>query len=140
MTIEDCEAVGEIERRNFSVPWTVDDFEGSIVQDNYRLYVCVSDDDEIIGYSSFYFVVDEAEIVNIFVREDYRKSGIGKALIEKMIEEARNQNVKNMFLEVRKSNEPAKGLYKKCGFSDVSIRKGFYEKPTEDAIVMRIMI
>ena len=142
MTIKDCDKVSEIEKESFSMPWSRDNFEGSVLQENYCLLVAVSDEDEddILGYCCFYYVLDEAEIPNVCVRKDMRGQGIAFAMMTELIERARNLSVTDMYLEVRASNEPAKALYKKLGFESVGMRKGFYELPKEDAVIMRLNI
>ncbi len=142
MTIKDCDRVSKIEKATFSMPWSRDNFEGSILQENYCLLVAVSDEDEndILGYCCFYYVLDEAEIPNVCVREDMRGQGIAFDMMKELIFRAKKLDVKDMFLEVRAGNEPAKALYSKLGFKDVGLRKGFYELPKEDAIIMRLNI
>lgn len=139
MTIEDLDKVAAIEAATFSVPWSRDAFEGSLLQENYRFIVAASEEDEgdVLGYCCFYHVMDEAEIPIVCVRNDKRRMGIGEAMLGRLIECAAECDVKTMFLEVRKSNEAARNLYRKAGFEDSGIRKGFYECPREDAVVMR---
>lgn len=140
MTIKDCDRVGEIEKETFSMPWSRDNFEGSILQENYCLLVAVADDDgdDIMGYCCFYYVLDEAEIPNVCVREDCRGQGIAYKMMNELINRAKSLEVRDMYLEVRVSNEPARNLYRKLGFRDVGLRKGFYELPKEDAVIMRL--
>ena len=142
MTIKDCLRVSEIEKDSFTMPWSRDNFEGSVLQENYCLLVAVSDEDEddILGYCCFYYVLDEAEIPNVCVRQDVRGQGIAYSMMSELIERARKLDVRDMYLEVRVSNEPARGLYRKLGFTDVGLRKGFYELPREDAVIMRLNI
>ena len=142
MTIKDCLRVSEIEKDSFTKPWSRDNFEGSVLQENYCLLVAVSDEDEddILGYCCFYYVLDEAEIPNVCVRQDVRGQGIAYSMMSELIERARKLDVRDMYLEVRVSNEPARGLYRKLGFTDVGLRKGFYELPREDAVIMRLNI
>ncbi len=142
MTIKDCDRVSEIEKATFSMPWSRDNFEGSILQENYCLLVTVSDDDDddIMGYCCFYYVLDEAEIPNVCVRKDCRGQGIAYKMMNELIKKAKSFEVRDMYLEVRVSNEPARSLYRKLGFRDVGLRKGFYELPKEDAVIMRLNI
>ncbi|MCR5583903.1 MAG: ribosomal protein S18-alanine N-acetyltransferase [Lachnospiraceae bacterium] len=140
MTIKDCDRVSEIEKDTFSMPWSRDNFEGSILQENYCLLVAVSeeDDSDILGYCCFYYVLDEAEIPNVCVRKDMRGQGIAFKMMTELIKRAKEFEVRDMYLEVRVSNEPARALYRKLGFRDVGIRKGFYDLPKEDAVIMRL--
>lgn len=142
MKIEDLDKVTAIEASSFSIPWSKDAFEGAILQDNYCIIVAVSDDDEsdILGYCCFYYVMDEAEIPTVCVRNDMRKMGVGTEMLQGLLKKAEELKLSSVYLEVRVSNEPAKGLYKKLGFEESGIRKNFYERPREDAIVMRYAI
>lgn len=142
MKIEDVDKVSEIEADSFTTPWNKDAFEGSILQENYRLLVAVNDEDDsdIYGYCSFYYVMDEAEIPNVCVRRDKRKLGIGYEMLSKLLEIAKEAGVHTIYLEVRASNNAAIALYKKLGFSENGIRRDFYEKPREDALIMRCVL
>ena len=80
---------------------------------------------------------DEAEITNVAVDKDFRRIGVGKGLIEKLKEVGIEKGIKSFFLEVREGNEAARKLYEKCGFKEVGVRRGFYSKPIEDAILMK---
>ena len=90
----------------------------------------------ILGYAGFYISIDEADITNIAVESHSRRQGIGRALMEKVIDTCENKGVRMIGLEVRAGNEPAKRMYSDLGFKEVGVRKGFYEHPTEDACVM----
>ena len=139
MTFEDLDSVAAMEKENFSVPWSRDSFEGSLLQDNYRMVVVNSDtdEDEVLGYCCFYYVLDEAEIANVCIRKDMRNQGLGLAMMSFIIKLAKELGVSTMYLEVRESNTAAQALYKKLGFFENGRRKNFYELPREDALVMR---
>ncbi len=139
MTFEDLDSVAAMEKENFSVPWSRDSFEGSLLQDNYRMVVVNSDtdEDEVLGYCCFYYVLDEAEIANVCIRKDMRNQGLGFAMMSFVIKLAKELGVSTMYLEVRESNTAAQALYKKLGFFENGRRKNFYELPREDALVMR---
>ncbi|MBR6358015.1 MAG: ribosomal protein S18-alanine N-acetyltransferase [Lachnospiraceae bacterium] len=142
MTIDDLDIVSAIEKECFSVPWSRDSFEGSLMQDNYVLVVATDDNDEkdILGYCCFYHVLDEAEIANVCIRPDARKQGLGYSMMRSVVDIAKELGVSTMYLEVRESNAAAQALYKKLGFFENGRRKGFYELPHEDALVMRYNI
>ena len=94
------------------------------------------EDPEILGYAGILMVPDEADITKISVRKDMRRQGIGAALLEGLKARAPEHGIRKIFLEVRKSNEAAIRLYKKCGFIQVGERKRYYNDPVEDALVM----
>ena len=91
-------------------------------------------DDKTIGYLEYSVIYDRMEIDNIEVMDEYRKRGIGSKLMECLINLAKENNINNITLEVRVSNEIARNLYKKYGFKDVAIRKYYYGD--EDGILM----
>lgn len=132
----DVKSVAEIEQQVFSMPWSekgILDF----LDNTYSRFFVSEKDDEITGYIGSYIVADEMDITNIAVKNQYQRMGIGRMLMEKVMEEARNENCSFINLEVRESNNNAMGLYEKMGFKRVGIRKNFYSRPTENAIFYR---
>ena len=135
MVPEDAEAVARIEADSFSMPWTVNGFLTALERRDTIFYVAEKMG-EILGYVGFYISIDEADITNIAVEKDFRRQGIGRLLMETVIDTCTRKDVQMLGLEVRAGNEPAKALYTELGFRAVGIRKGFYERPVEDACVM----
>ena len=78
----------------------------------------------------------EVYITNVAVFPEFRRNGVGKALVECLVKQMKTEHADFVTLEVRKSNINAISLYEKCGFKKVGERKNFYEKPIEDAILM----
>ena len=138
MTIEDIQAVTEIEKKCFSSPWSEKSFEDSISREDTIFLVC--EEGSITGYIGMYISFDEASITNVAVSPEFRKKGYGEQLVAEAKFAAKEANAENIFLEVRVSNEPAISLYKKMGFEELGIRKKFYEHPVEDAIIMKVGI
>ena len=91
---------------------------------------------ETVGYCGYYRSFEEAEIVNVAVREDMRGNGIGEKMIAELVRIGREAGVVRFLLEVRKSNESAIRCYEKNGFAVIGMRRNFYEKPMEDAAIM----
>ena len=91
---------------------------------------------EVIGYIGMKVVLDEADITNVAVLPAYRKKGIAGKLLEQLLDEARQQGIYSIYLEVRDSNAAAITLYKHAGFKEVGKRKNYYEHPQEDARLM----
>lgn len=135
MTAEDGADVAKIELECFSLPWSEEALIASL-QQNYSYFVVACTDESIIGYGGVYVVAGEAEIINIAVKSEYRGKGVGKELVMALLQEAKKRDAKNTFLEVRESNINAIALYEKCGFKKNGIRKNFYEKPVENAVIM----
>ena len=90
----------------------------------------------IAGYMGVWAVLDEGHIMNVAVNPDFRRRHIGEALISCMLEVTGANGVHSWTLEVRSDNEPAKALYRKMGFVEAGIRKGYYEYDNTDAIIM----
>jgi len=149
MTLEDLEMVALIEQECFSQPWSEKSFKDSIERNDTIFLVCVetpsveekkSSENSILGYIGMYVSFDEANITNVAVSKAARNRGCGKELVTNAKSFAKEANVANIFLEVRRSNIPAISLYKKMGFEELGIRKNFYEHPVEDAIIMKVGI
>ena len=135
MIKEDVAQVSELEKKYFSLPWSYESLEKEI--DNKGSIVCVAiSDNRVVGYGGMLVVMDEGDITNIVVDEEYRELGIGKAIVEFLINEGEKRGCHDYTLEVRVSNEAAINLYKKLGFISEGVRPRFYEKPVEDAFIM----
>ncbi len=91
---------------------------------------------DLLGYVWARFVLDEGDIGNVAVAPDFRRRGVGAALLRALLEEAARRQAAVVQLEVRESNLAARRLYEKNGFETVGKRKNYYEKPAEDAILM----
>ena len=135
MTKEDCTQVAEIEAASFSMPWSLGAFTETVEKENFRYFVA-EENGEILGYCGFLFVLDEAEIPNVCVKEAARKRGIGAKMMRVLLDDARSLGMAVLYLEVRESNQAARRLYESLGFVENGIRKNFYAQPREDAILM----
>lgn len=94
----------------------------------------------IAGYIIARETAGELHINNVAVRTPYRRRGIGAALLNRVLEEARTRKAKAAFLEVRSANRSAQTLYEKCGFKAIARRPNYYSEPQEDAVVMSLML
>lgn len=135
MEDRDISTVEQIEKSIFSLPWSTKSFAdaANTPENVYLVCECTG---EIAGYCGMWTVLGEGNITNIAVSPSYRRSGVAEALLKELERRARLKDVTVFFLEVRQSNEAAKRLYEKLGYSPIGVRKRFYEKPVEDAIVM----
>ena len=131
-----------IEGESFTAPWTQRMFESFWASPSGRCFVARKND-ALCGYICIYTVPGEpetsngdAEIANIAVDIRYRRMGVGKMLISKALEFARENACGDIFLEVRRSNISAAALYCKLGFYQYGVRKNYYTKPKEDALLM----
>ena len=92
----------------------------------------------IVGYVVALDAADEGEILNLAVAPVMRRTGLGRALVHQILEALSDRGVRQVFLEVRESNAPARALYAALGFKEVGRRKQYYRRPVEDAIVLRL--
>jgi len=138
MRIADLDAVMEIENASFSMPWSLWMFQKELSDKRNSHFLVVRSGSEVAGYIGFWMAVDEAHIVTIAVRSDFRRKGVGSMLIGAALTLALRLGAVAATLEVRVSNLPAQELYKKFGFEMIAIRKGFYSDTKEDAYVMWI--
>lgn len=136
MAIEDLERVMEIEMESFTTPWPWDSFLLEITKNKLARYIVAEIDGLVVGYGGIWLIIDEGHITNIAVDKRYRGIGVGKKIIEGLIELCKNNSINSMTLEVRKSNIVAQKLYKKYGFVEAGIRPNYYSDDKEDAIIM----
>ena len=135
MLLTDVPQVCEIERRTFSIPWSEKAFEDSLKLP-HALFVVACLGEQILGYCGLYQVFNEGDITNIAVSLEYRGMGIAGKLLEAIFIYSEERGIEAFTLEVRESNVPAIHLYSKYGFEKVGLRKNFYEKPKEHAVIM----
>ena len=140
MRTEDVPQVALLEKQIFSRPWSVDSFEKALTYPEQILLVAeetAGEEKVIHGYSILFAAADQADVSNIAVDPAFRGQKIGDALMREMLNRAKEKGVREVFLEVRESNAPAIGLYQKYGFSQIGVRKAYYEEPREDALLMK---
>lgn len=135
MQKEDIEAVSLIEARTFSMPWSPKDFLQMVEAEN-ALYLVAKENGTAIGCCGVRNILGEGEITNVVIDEPYRGRKISTAMLSELLKRGEQMGIKSFTLEVRKSNEAAIHLYEKAGFVTEGIRKNFYEKPREDALIM----
>lgn len=135
---KDLLCVTEIARQSFSTPWSLKSFETELLNTHSILKVAEVNG-EIVGYIVLRIILDEAELLSIAVKPDFRQNGIATALIKNVVDEMKNI-IKICFLEVRMSNYAAIRLYEKSGFKKIGVRNRYYILPEEDAIIMKLEI
>jgi ribosomal-protein-alanine N-acetyltransferase len=140
---EDVPAIAAIERRVFSDPWSERSFR-DVLAHPAMYFVCVREpkaddyaDECVRGYVVAWFAGGQGEIANLAVEESARGRGLGSALLDAALDEARGHGIEEVFLEVRSSNVRARELYQSRGFVEVGRRRRYYRRPVEDAIILR---
>lgn len=136
MQPEHVAAVAEMERQCFSDPWS-EKSVASELDNPLSLWLIAEADGVVAGYVGSQTVLDSADMMNLAVSQDFRRQGVGEQLVNSLTEALAEKGVKTLLLEVRISNEPAKELYQKLGFEIVGKRPRYYEKPREDALILR---
>ena len=126
-------AVAELEKQNFSEPWSENSVRGELTN-ALALWLVALDGEEVVGYVGSQTVLGEADMMNIAVAPSHRRQGIARLLVEELI---RQLDASMLTLEVRASNEGAIKLYESLGFRQVGLRKNYYRKPKEDALILR---
>ena len=124
-----------IEQACFSMPWTRGQLAAQL-DENRHVFLAAVDGDRVLGYVGMMYVLDEGYIANVAVATEARRQGIGRALIAALLKRADELELAFVTLEVRPSNTAAVALYSAFGFEPVGRRKNYYDKPSEDALLM----
>jgi ribosomal-protein-alanine N-acetyltransferase len=133
----DLPAIVDIENGAFSDPWSATSFRTMIAAPHTRFDVLVDPAGAVCGYGILLLVPPEADVANIAVAPRIRLQGAGRQLLSHLLAEARAAGVRAVHLEVRESNLPAQRLYARLGFTIAGRRRGYYQQPREDALVLR---
>ena len=141
---EDLDDICGIAQSSFATPWKKNDFAALIGKDTAVFRVCMlrregetQETAAAAGYGCIQLAADEGDLLSIAVREEFRGSGIGTALLDALLKAAADLGARRIFLEVRESNCPAIRMYEQAGFRQVGIRRNYYTGPEEDALLMR---
>ncbi len=142
MRREDLSEILAIEVASFAVPWTQEMFESELARGDLSEILVARLADAgtpppVGGYICVWVVSDELHINNIAVDRRWRRRGIAGALLEAALDHGRVRGARRAFLEVRVSNLAAQALYRQYGFEAAGVRRGYYDQPTEDAVIMR---
>ena len=136
---DDLAQIVKLDRRNYPQPWTEGQFTAELDKPFSRFLVITDDetDETVIAYCVYWNLDDAIELLNLTVDAEHRRAGYAKLLLQGLIREALRDEKRSVFLEVRKSNQAAIGLYLKFRFEVAQTRKGFYTDG-EDAYQMRL--
>jgi len=134
--IRDIKPMAEMDALCFTTPWSERSFEREIKENRLAFYIVAEIGGRLVGYAGLWCIEDEGHITNVAVHPDFRRRGIGKALISVLLSHTIQNGIRSHTLEVRASNEAAISLYKQFGFEPAGLRKNYYEDNGEDAIIM----
>jgi [ribosomal protein S18]-alanine N-acetyltransferase len=140
MSLDDLDAVMAIENRIYPHPWTRGNFSDSLAAGYHcRVAQIVG---EIVGYSVVMIALDEAHLLNLAVAAQWQRRGLGRELLNTLLERAHELRVRKVYLEVRPSNVAGRALYGSAGFTEIGTRRGYYpsERSREDAVVMELAL
>lgn len=138
VTMQACHVpqIAALEKQFFSAPWD----EKSVLSElrnDLAYWLAAVEGETVAGYVGSQTVLGESDMMNLAVREDYQRQGIGEALVLTLIDGLKARGSHCLTLEVRASNLPAKNLYEKLGFQKVGCRKNYYRNPKEDGDILR---
>lgn len=131
---EDLPQILALEELCFSAAWTQEMLRAQLTDGH--VFLAAEEDGEVLGYAGLQYVLDEGYISNVATSPVRRRRGIAGMLLSALKERAGELGLAFLTLEVREGNFPARRLYEKHGFSAVGRRRGYYESPREDAILM----
>jgi ribosomal-protein-alanine N-acetyltransferase len=133
----DLDAVLAIEHESFTSPWTRAMYLAELENVGVSFcYLARDDSGVILGFCSFWRVLDELHINNLAVAPTYRRRGIGTGLLTYVLNEGAKLGAHRATLEVRRSNDVARHLYERLGFATAGVRRAYYTNPVEDALVL----
>jgi [ribosomal protein S18]-alanine N-acetyltransferase len=142
MGLPDVTAVSVLEQALFGVEaWSPDQLAGEVAADPGSRYYLVAEDEGVVtGYGGLLALAGgQADVVTLAVAADRWGEGIGGALLDGLLAEAARRGCTEIFLEVRVDNDRAQRLYRRRGFTDIGIRRGYYQPSNTDALVMRLV-
>lgn len=137
MSLNDLETIKDILQTEFDEFWTYEILQQELLSNNSKYIVAKSLDNIIVGFAGIKIILDTAELMNIVTKKSFRANGIGKLMLEYLINMCKNEKIKTLNLEVNSQNTIAINLYKKYNFKEVGLRKKYYNN-TYDAILMSL--
>jgi ribosomal-protein-alanine N-acetyltransferase len=134
---DEIDAIVEIEAESFTNPWTREMYLAELENPDVSFFLLARDAERRpVGFCSFWRILDELHINNLAVLPAFRRRGVASALLERVLEHGVRVGARSAMLEVRRSNEAARQLYERFGFTVAGVRHGYYTKPVEDALVL----
>jgi ribosomal-protein-alanine N-acetyltransferase len=133
----DLDGVLDVEAESFTNPWTREMYASELRnREVCHIYLVRTPERRVAGFCAFWVVFDEVHINNVAMRPEWRGRGIGTALLQRVLAEARRLGARRATLEVRASNKGARRLYERLGFYVAGIRRKYYTEPVEDALIL----
>ena len=133
---EDLSGLLAVEHASFHNPWTREMYIAELQNPDACLLVAKDGEGRVVGFCGFWRVLDELHINNLAVLSEHRRQGIASKILSRVFAEGRRVGAARATLEVRRSNEIARRLYERFGFTVAGVRRGYYRHPEEDALVL----
>jgi ribosomal-protein-alanine N-acetyltransferase len=144
ITEADLRDVLTIEGLSFSAPWNEEMFKSELSFDFFHSFAAKLNlngtGDVLVGYICFWLFYGEAHLLNIAVKPEYRRMGLGAHLVRFFVDFCRAKKAKTLTLDVRSSNHPAIKMYRKMGFRKEGMRLRYYADNGEDALIMGLKL
>lgn len=133
---DDLSEISALQARTFTNPWSAESLRWELANtDVARLYV-MRQGGRVVGYLACWIILDELHINSLAVDPDLRRQGLATTLLRAVCRDAVAAGATKATLEVRRSNRPATALYERLGFAVEGVRVGYYEQPSEDALIL----
>jgi [ribosomal protein S18]-alanine N-acetyltransferase len=130
-------SVLRIEAEVYPRPWSLGLYLGELaLPEERRIYLVARSGGHVVGHAGLMFAADDGHVTTVAVDPRWQRHGIAARLLVVLFREARSRGATDLTLEVRASNEPAQALYRRFGFAEAGIRKGYYAETGEDAVIM----
>jgi len=133
---EDLSGLLAVEHASFHNPWTREMYIAELQNPDACLLVAKDAEGRVVGFCGFWRVLDELHINNLAVLSEHRRQGIASKILNRVFAEGRRAGASRATLEVRRSNEIARRLYERFGFTVAGVRRGYYRHPDEDALIL----
>ena len=136
-SIDQIDEVLAVEQASFTNPWTREMYVSELGNHGVSFcFIARSPAAGVIGFCSFWRVLEELHINNLAVLPEFRRLGVGASLLARVLQEGTALGARRATLEVRRSNEAARLLYERFGFTVAGVRRGYYTNPVEDALIL----
>ena len=135
-TETDIQQLALLESKCFSDPWSSKGLRDTLKEER-SFFLTAVENGRICGYLNSTYILDELDIHRVCVLPEYRRIGVGAAMMIHLVKFCKENGLREIFLEVRKSNTPAQRLYTRFGFEVIGERAGFYQNPDEPGLIMR---